>query len=178
MFVTINAKHTRLNASHLVSLSAVSFHRDDALATRTTWCGAERPRVHRSTTRSLPASARRARRRRSRRSSETVRDRCLQRARRCDPHGREEVFRELLQAIALVFGGAGMGEVPIDPPRRCAVIRVALMSPSASTRNADRGDFAQSVASSPVGPPHRRSAVRDRRQWKRARRPSNRSPRN
>src|SRR5687768_5373315 len=32
MFVTINAKHTRLNASHLVSLSGRQLYRDDALA--------------------------------------------------------------------------------------------------------------------------------------------------
>src|SRR6202022_3037298 len=32
MFVTINAKHTRLNASHLVSLSARQLYRDDNLA--------------------------------------------------------------------------------------------------------------------------------------------------
>jgi DGQHR domain-containing protein len=33
MFVTINAKHTRLNASHLVSLSGRQLYRDDDLAT-------------------------------------------------------------------------------------------------------------------------------------------------
>jgi DGQHR domain-containing protein len=33
MFVTINAKHTRLNASHLVTLSGRQLYRDDALAT-------------------------------------------------------------------------------------------------------------------------------------------------
>lgn len=33
MFVTINAKHTRLNASHLVSLSGRQLYRDDSLAT-------------------------------------------------------------------------------------------------------------------------------------------------
>src|SRR5437762_4012553 len=33
MFVTINAKHTRLNASHLVSLSGRQLYRDEALAT-------------------------------------------------------------------------------------------------------------------------------------------------
>src|SRR5512138_2325153 len=33
MFVTINAKHTRLNASHLVSLSGRQLYKDDALAT-------------------------------------------------------------------------------------------------------------------------------------------------
>jgi len=33
MFVTINAKHTRLNASHLVSLSGRQLYRDDNLAT-------------------------------------------------------------------------------------------------------------------------------------------------
>src|SRR5687767_6914491 len=32
MFVTINAKHTRLNASHLASLSGRQLYRDDALA--------------------------------------------------------------------------------------------------------------------------------------------------
>ncbi len=32
MFVTINAKHTRLNASHLVSLSGRQLYKDDALA--------------------------------------------------------------------------------------------------------------------------------------------------
>jgi DGQHR domain-containing protein len=32
MFITINAKHTRLNASHLVSLSGRQLYRDDALA--------------------------------------------------------------------------------------------------------------------------------------------------
>src|SRR5688500_1642373 len=32
MFVTINAKHTRLNPSHLVSLSGRQLYRDDALA--------------------------------------------------------------------------------------------------------------------------------------------------
>ena len=32
MFVTINAKHTRLNSSHLVSLSGRQLYRDDALA--------------------------------------------------------------------------------------------------------------------------------------------------
>jgi DGQHR domain-containing protein len=33
MFVTINAKHTRLNSSHLVSLSGRQLYRDEALAT-------------------------------------------------------------------------------------------------------------------------------------------------
>src|SRR5213595_1567748 len=33
MFVTINAKHTRLNASHLISLSGRQLYRDEALAT-------------------------------------------------------------------------------------------------------------------------------------------------
>jgi hypothetical protein len=33
MFVTINAKHTRLNASHLVRLSGRQLYRDEALAT-------------------------------------------------------------------------------------------------------------------------------------------------
>src|SRR5205085_11386164 len=33
MFVTINAKHTRLNASHVVSLSGRQLYRDEALAT-------------------------------------------------------------------------------------------------------------------------------------------------
>jgi len=33
MFVTINAKHTRLNASHLVSLSGRQLYKDEALAT-------------------------------------------------------------------------------------------------------------------------------------------------
>src|SRR5919106_326179 len=33
MFVTINAKHTRLNPSHLVSLSGRQLYRDDSLAT-------------------------------------------------------------------------------------------------------------------------------------------------
>ena len=33
MFVTINAKHTRLNASHLVSLSGRQLYRDESLAT-------------------------------------------------------------------------------------------------------------------------------------------------
>jgi hypothetical protein len=33
MFVTINAKHTRLNASHLVSLSGRQLYRDEALST-------------------------------------------------------------------------------------------------------------------------------------------------
>src|SRR5262245_36904916 len=33
MFVTINAKHTRLNASHLVSLSGRQLYKDDSLAT-------------------------------------------------------------------------------------------------------------------------------------------------
>ena len=32
MFVTINAKHTRLNASHLVSLSGRQLYRDENLA--------------------------------------------------------------------------------------------------------------------------------------------------
>ena len=32
MFVTINAKHTRLNASHLVSLSGRQLYRDESLA--------------------------------------------------------------------------------------------------------------------------------------------------
>ena len=36
MFVTINAKHTRLNASHLVSLSGRQLYRDENLAVLTT----------------------------------------------------------------------------------------------------------------------------------------------
>jgi hypothetical protein len=36
MFVTINAKHTRLNASHLVSLSGRQLYRDEAWPPRTT----------------------------------------------------------------------------------------------------------------------------------------------
>ena len=36
MFVTINAKHTRLNASHLVSLSGRQLYSDDAWPRRTT----------------------------------------------------------------------------------------------------------------------------------------------
>jgi DGQHR domain-containing protein len=46
MFVTINAKHTRLNASHLVSLSGRQLYRDEALATAhdVVRAGAERSR--------------------------------------------------------------------------------------------------------------------------------------
>ena len=46
MFVTINAKHTRLNASHLVSLSGRQRHRDEAASPPvTTSCArAQRPR--------------------------------------------------------------------------------------------------------------------------------------
>ncbi len=32
MFVTINAKHTRLNASHLISLAGRQLYRDETLA--------------------------------------------------------------------------------------------------------------------------------------------------
>ena len=39
MFVTINAKHTRLNASHLVSLSGRQLYRDEASPPRTTSSG-------------------------------------------------------------------------------------------------------------------------------------------
>ena len=71
MFVTINAKHTRLNASHLVSLSGRQLYRDETSRPRTTSCArSTTARIRRSTTRSsCSASAAAAwRRRRSRRS--------------------------------------------------------------------------------------------------------------
>ena len=72
MFVTINAKHTRLNASHLVSLSGRQLYRDENLAAAHDVVRAlsEKRRLAAATARSsCSASATAAwRRRRSRRS--------------------------------------------------------------------------------------------------------------
>ena len=104
MFVTINAKHTRLNASHLVSLSGRQLYRDDALA-------AAHDVVRALNDREDSPLARRdqAARRRSRPSGagadcagteEAVRQRRVRRAAevRGFPRRLEEVLRELLQA--------------------------------------------------------------------------------
>ena len=116
MFVTINAKHTRLNASHLVSLSGRQLYRDEALAaahdvvralneredsplhgeikllgvgTRPRGAGAARPGAEEALRRAMRSAAR-ARPRRSARTS-------------------KQFFVNYFKQIAVVFGAAWNG---------------------------------------------------------------------
>ena len=160
MFVTINAKHTRLNASHLVSLSGRQLYRDEALA-----AGARRrPRAERS--RGLAALRRdqAARRRpRPRRAGaaragaeEAVRRRRVRPGRKGDdvPRGVEEVLRQLLQADR-----AGVRRRVERPQVQHQSRRRRCARSSASRRTWSAG----SIRSTPIAPTSAPSAASSRR---------------
>ena len=172
MFVTINAKHTRLNASHLVSLSGRQLYRDEALATAHDVVRALNDRedsplydeikllgVGRGRVAQAPLAQE------------------LKKLFAADAFGApraatsheeaKKFFVNYFKQIALVFGGAWNG--------RKYSIRVGVGAARVHPRRARRDPPARSGARRPrrlprhrprhraVGPPHRRPAVRDRR---------------
>ena len=172
MFVTINAKHTRLNASHLVSLSGRQLYRDESLAAAHDIVRALNDREDSPLygeikllgvgTRPGRAGAARAG------AEEAVRGGGLRRRAqgRRVPRGVEEVLRQLPQA-----GRAGVrrglerpqvqhqergGAARVHPrrARRRAPARSGARRPDRLPRHRPRHRA--------VGPPHRRPAVRDR----------------
>ena len=173
MFVTINAKHTRLNASHLVSLSGRQLYRDEALATGARRrARAQRPRGLAALRRDQAARRRpRPRRAGAARAGaeEAVRRRCVFGGRRsADVHEEaKKFFVNYFKQIALVFGGAWNGrKYSIQSASALrAFIRVA---PDVIRRlDQEHADRSRLPRHRPrhraVGPPHRRPALRDRR---------------
>ena len=173
MFVTINAKHTRLNASHLVSLSGRQLYRDEALAAAHDVVRAlndrEESPLH-GEIKLLGVGKGRVARRRSRRSSRGCSPTRSARRRaqgRGVPRGVEEVLRQLLQADRELFESAWNGRkysIKSATALR-AFIRVAPdVDPEdrSAARRSHRlpRDRPRHLA---VGPPHRRAALRDRR---------------
>ena len=173
MFVTINAKHTRLNASHLVSLSGRQLYRDESLAAAHDIVRALNDREDSPLygeikllgvgTRPRRAGAARAG------AEEAVRGRRVRRR----PQGRafreesKKFFVNYFKQVAQVFGAAWNGRkysIKSATALR-AFIRVA---PDVVRRldqeHADRDRLPRHrPRHRAVGPPHRRPAVRDRR---------------
>ena len=148
MFVTINAKHTRLNASHLVSLSGRQLYRDEALAT-----GARhRPRAERprglAALRRDQAARRRPRPRRAGAAGAGAEE-AVRRATACSAKNgaatsheeAKKFFVNYFKQIALVFGGAWNGRKLQHP--------LGLGAARLHPRRA-RGDPAGSIRSTPI----------------------------
>ena len=190
MFVTINAKHTRLNASHLVVAlgpPALSRREPRRRARR-------RPRAQRARGFAALRRDQAARRRQRPRRAGAARagaEEAVRRRRRSAPAARADEFREeskkffvnYFKQVAQVFGAAWNG--------RKYSIKIGAGAARVHPRRARRRPAARSGACRPhrlprhrprhraVGPPHRRPAVRDRRRLEAQRRPrSSRSPRN
>jgi DGQHR domain-containing protein len=150
MFVTINAKHTRLNASHLVSLSGRQLYRDEALAAAHDVVALSTiGRTRRSTTRSSCSAWVMAawRRRRCAGAEEAVFERCVWWSEEDDriPRRLEAVLRELLQAgIGRLRRGVERAEVQHQVSRSAARVHQGCSGCGAPTRSGtcDRGDFA------------------------------------
>ncbi len=186
MFVTINAKHTRLNASHLVSLSGRQLYRDENLAAAHDVVRALNDREDSPLYDEIKllgvgsgrvAQAPLAQELKKLFASEAF-----------GPGRKGEAFREeskkffvnYLKQVAQVFGAAWNGRKYQHQERD----RAARLHP----RRAGRRPTARPGARGPdgfprhrpgdlsVGPPHRRSAVRDRRGLE-ARRDNRRFPR-
>ena len=172
MFVTINAKHTRLNASHLVSLSGRQLYRDESLAAAHDIVRAlndreDSPLYGEIKLLGVGERARRAGAARAG-TEEAVRGRRVRRGPEGGrlPRGVEEVLRELPEA-----GGAGVQrrvERPqVQHPERD---RDARLHPGRTRRGPAAGSGACGPNRLPgdrpgdlaVGPPHRRSEVRNR----------------
>ena len=156
MFVTINAKHTRLNASHLVSLSGRQLYRDEALADRPR----RRPRAERSrrlaALRRDQAARRRPRPRRAGAAGagaqEAVRRPTASSAADAATSHEEakKFFVNYFKQIALVFGGAWNG--------RKYSIRIGVGAARLHPRRAGR-DQAASTRSTPTARTSARSAA-------------------
>ena len=172
MFVTINAKHTRLNASHLVSLSGRQLYRDESLATAHDVVRALNDRedsplydeikllgVGRGRVAQAPLA--------QELKKLFAADGVFGRRSRRHARGGEEVLRQLLQADRAglrrrverpqVQHQVGVGAARVhprrarrDPPARSGARRSRRLPRHRPRHRA-------------VGPPHRRPAVRDRR---------------
>ena len=151
MFVTINAKHTRLNASHLVSLSGRQLYRDEnlaaahdvvrALSETRRLAAARRDQAARRRPRPGRAGAARAG------AEEAVRHRRVRhRARRARSSARtaKRFFVNYFRQVAVVFGAAWNGRkysIKTAPALR-AFIRVAPdIVRRLDQQHADRADF-------------------------------------
>ena len=190
MFVTINAKHTRLNASHLVSLSGRQLYRDENLAAAHDVVRALSEREDSPLLRRDQAARRRPRPRRAGAAragaEEAVRDRRVRRrARRATSSAkrRSKFFVNYFRQVAVVFGAAWNGrKYSIKSAPRAARVHPRRAGNRAAARSAarrPRGLPRDRPRHRAVGPPHRRSAVRDRRRLEAIRtRPSISSPRN
>ncbi len=171
MFVTINAKHTRLNASHLVSLSGRQLYRDEALATAHDVVRALNDREDSplydeikllGVGRGRVAQAPLAQELKKLFAADVFTNR-----RASDMHEEaRKFFVNYFKQIALVFGGAwngrkyshqvGVGAARVHPRRARR-----HPPPRSGARRSRRlpGDRPRHRA---LGAPHRRSAIRDR----------------
>ena len=186
MFVTINAKHTRLNASHLVSLSGRQLYRDDALATAHDVVRALNDRDDSplydeikllGVGRGRVAQAPLAQELKKLFAADVVRGA----ARSGDAHEEaKKFFVNYFKQIALVFGGAWNGRK--YSIKSATALRAFIRVAPDVVRRLDQ-EHAERVRlprdrprHRAVGPPHRRSALRDRRRsGSAAARPSTRS---
>ena len=173
MFVTINAKHTRLNASHLVSLSGRQLYRDETWRRRTTSCArSTTARTRRSTTRSSCSASARGRVAQAPLAQELKKLFAADGVRR----GRDRAtfheeakkfFVNYFKQIALVFGGAWNGRKYSIKSRAGAARvhprRAGRRPPARSGARRSRRLPRHRPRDCAVGPPHRRPAVRDRR---------------
>ena len=174
MFVTINAKHTRLNPSHLVSLSGRQLYRDPNLAAAHDVVRALNDREDSPLDGADQAARRRHRQRRAgaaRAGAEVaVRGGCVRRTaqERGLPRGRAPVLRQLLQAdLARCSTRRGTGRkysIKTAPALR-AFIRVAPdVVKRLDQEHADRTDFrAIGRVIAPWGRRIGDAALRDRR---------------
>ena len=172
MFVTINAKHTRLNASHLVSLSGRQLYRDEALATGHDVVRALNDRedsplydeikllgVGRGRVAQAPLA--------QELKKLFAEDGVFSGRRSGDVHEEaKKFFVNYFKQIALVFGGAwngrkysirsGVGAARVHPRR------ARRHPPPRSGARRSRRLPRHRPRHRAVGPPHRRSALRDR----------------
>ena len=189
MFVTINAKHTRLNASHLVSLSGRQLYRDEALATAHDVVRALNDRddspLHGEIKLLGVGRGRVAQAPLAQELKKLFADGRLRRPAqgRATPHEEaKKFFVNYFKQIALVFDGAWNGRK--YSIRSASALRAFIrVAPDVIRRldqeHADRtrlpGHRSRHRA---VGPPHRRPALRNRRRsGSAAARPSTRWPR-
>ena len=171
MFVTINAKHTRLNASHLVSLSGRQLYRDENLATAHDVVRALNDREDSPLLRRDQAARRRPRPRGAGAAragaEEAVRVGCVRRRGAADdPHeDAKKFFVNYFKQIALVFGGAWNGRK--YSIRSASALRAFIRVAPDVVRRLDQehADRTRLPRHRPrhraVGPPHRRPPVRD-----------------
>ena len=189
MFVTINAKHTRLNASHLVSLSGRQLYRDESLAAAHDIVRALNDREDSPLYGEIKllgvGSGRVAQAPLAQELKKLFATEAFGAGRKGDAFRDEskKFFVNYLKQVAQVFGAAWNGRK--YSIKSAAALRAFIrVAPDVVRRldqeHADRTDFrAIGRVIAPVGPPNRRPALRDRGCLEAHReRPSNRWRRN